>query len=83
MAQAHYGVIPDLSVFSKALANGYPLAVVAGKADVFERASEAWISGTYHGGRRRSLPRWQRSRCSSGSRLSGMSGLWGTIDRGI
>ena len=47
--QAYYGVIPDLSVFSKALANGYPLAVVAGKAEVFERASEAWISGTYHG----------------------------------
>ena len=48
-ARAHYGVIPDLSVFSKALANGYPLAVVAGKADVFGRAAEAWISGTYHG----------------------------------
>jgi len=48
-AQAHYGVIPDLGVFSKALANGYPLALVAGKADVFGRASEAWISGTYHG----------------------------------
>ena len=45
----HYGVIPDLSVFSKALANGYPLAVVAGKADVFERAAGAWVSGTYHG----------------------------------
>jgi glutamate-1-semialdehyde aminotransferase len=48
-AQAHFGVTPDLSVFSKALANGYPLAVVAGKAEVFQRASEAWISGTYHG----------------------------------
>src|SRR5207248_2841052 len=44
-----YGVTADLSVFSKALANGYPLAVVAGRADVFERASAAWISGTYHG----------------------------------
>lgn len=47
--QAHYGVIPDLAVFSKALANGYPLAVVTGKANVFTRASEAWVSGTYHG----------------------------------
>ena len=36
-------------MFSKALANGYPLAVVAGKAEVFERPCEAWISGTYHG----------------------------------
>jgi glutamate-1-semialdehyde 2,1-aminomutase len=48
-AQEYYGVTPDLSVFSKAVANGYPLAVVAGKADVLERASGAWVSGTYHG----------------------------------
>ena len=48
-AQAYYGVTPDLSVFSKALANGYPLAVVAGKAEILERGSEAWVSGTYHG----------------------------------
>jgi glutamate-1-semialdehyde 2,1-aminomutase len=48
-AQAHYGVTPDLCIFSKALANGYPLAVVAGREEVFERASGAWVSGTYHG----------------------------------
>ena len=48
-AQGHYGVTSDLCVFSKALANGYPLAVVTGKAEVFERANDVWVSGTYHG----------------------------------
>jgi glutamate-1-semialdehyde aminotransferase len=48
-AQAYYGVTPDLSVFSKAVANGYPLAVVAGKAEVLGRAADVWVSGTYHG----------------------------------
>lgn len=48
-AQAYFGVTPDLSVFSKALANGYPIAAVIGRTDVFESASDAWISGTYHG----------------------------------
>ncbi len=30
-AQAHYGVTPDLAVFAKALASGYPISVLAGK----------------------------------------------------
>lgn len=30
-AQGHYGVIPDLAVFAKALASGYPISVLAGK----------------------------------------------------
>jgi glutamate-1-semialdehyde 2,1-aminomutase len=33
-AQAHFGVTPDLATFSKAVANGMPLAVLAGRADV-------------------------------------------------
>lgn len=48
-AQGHYGVTPDLCVLSKALANGYPLAAVAGTRAVFARAEDVWISGTYHG----------------------------------
>jgi len=48
-AQAHFGVTPDLCVFSKALANGYPLAVLAGRAEILEQASDVWVSGTYHG----------------------------------
>ncbi len=30
-AQAYYGVTPDLAVFAKAIANGYPLSAIAGK----------------------------------------------------
>ena len=30
-AQGHFGVMPDLAVFAKAIANGYPISVLAGK----------------------------------------------------
>jgi len=30
-AQAYYGVTPDLAVFAKAIANGYPLSAIVGK----------------------------------------------------
>lgn len=30
-AQTHFGVTPDISIFAKAIASGYPLSVVAGK----------------------------------------------------
>jgi glutamate-1-semialdehyde aminotransferase len=45
-AQAVLGVTPDLAVIGKALANGYPLAAVAGKASVMSAAARTWISGT-------------------------------------
>jgi len=35
-AQEYFGVVPDLSTFGKALAAGYPLAVVAGKREIME-----------------------------------------------
>jgi len=37
---------PDLIVLGKALANGFPLAVVGGRADLMEGASRTWISST-------------------------------------
>ena len=37
---------PDLVVLGKALANGFPLAVVGGRADVMAAASRTWISST-------------------------------------
>ena len=40
------GVTPDLAAFGKAMANGYPLAVVAGKRDLMEAARKTWISST-------------------------------------
>jgi glutamate-1-semialdehyde 2,1-aminomutase len=44
--QAVCGVTPDLATFGKAIANGYPLAAVLGRAPVMEAARRAWISST-------------------------------------
>jgi glutamate-1-semialdehyde 2,1-aminomutase len=43
------GVTPDLAVFGKAMANGWPLAAVVGRADVMEAAQRTWISSTLAG----------------------------------
>lgn len=40
------GVQPDLATYGKALANGYPLAVVLGRQPIMECARESWISST-------------------------------------
>jgi glutamate-1-semialdehyde 2,1-aminomutase len=40
---------PDLAVFGKALANGFPLAAVVGRAAVMEAARDTWISSTLAG----------------------------------
>ncbi len=40
------GVTPDLATFGKAIANGYPLAVVAGRRDIMQAARNTWISST-------------------------------------
>lgn len=42
-------VEPDLAVFGKALANGFPLAAVVGRADVMDAARRTWISSTLAG----------------------------------
>jgi glutamate-1-semialdehyde 2,1-aminomutase len=47
--QALSGVTPDLAVFGKALANGFPLAAIAGHRDVMEAARRTWISSTLAG----------------------------------
>ena len=39
-------VAPDLAVFGKALANGYPLSAVVGRESVMRAASDTWISST-------------------------------------
>lgn len=48
-AQAHYGVIPDLACFGKAMANGFPLSAVVGRADLMRRFDEIFFSGTFGG----------------------------------
>ena len=44
--QALADVTPDLAVFGKAMANGFPLAAVVGHRDVMEAARRTWISST-------------------------------------
>jgi glutamate-1-semialdehyde aminotransferase len=41
-----YGIRPDLVVIGKAIANGFPLAAVGGRADVMAAVSRTWISST-------------------------------------
>jgi glutamate-1-semialdehyde 2,1-aminomutase len=48
-AQQYFGVTPDLSSFGKALANGYPLAAVAGRADVMREFEDVFFSFTMGG----------------------------------
>ncbi len=45
--QGRYGIEADLTIMSKALANGYPLALVAGADDVMSQAKATRIKGTY------------------------------------
>jgi glutamate-1-semialdehyde 2,1-aminomutase len=53
--QSISGVTPDLSVFGKAVANGYPLGVIGGRGDVMnlfddpDPARRVLVAGTYNG----------------------------------
>lgn len=46
-----FGVKPDLVVLGKAIANGYPLSVVAGRADIVDLAAGGGVvhAGTFNG----------------------------------
>lgn len=48
-AQQLFGVTPDLATFGKGLANGYPVSVVAGRADVMRLMEEVFFSFTFGG----------------------------------
>jgi glutamate-1-semialdehyde aminotransferase len=43
-----YNVQPDLTILSKAFANGFPLAAVVGSAEILDFAPSAKIMGTYN-----------------------------------
>ncbi len=45
-AAGRWGGEPDLVVLGKALANGFPLAAVGGKAEVMREVRQTWISST-------------------------------------
>ncbi|MCF7790634.1 MAG: aminotransferase class III-fold pyridoxal phosphate-dependent enzyme [Victivallales bacterium] len=47
-AQKYYGVTPDMAVFGKAMANGYPIGAVAGKKEFMKEAvKNVFISSTF------------------------------------
>jgi glutamate-1-semialdehyde aminotransferase len=48
-AQEYFGVTPDLAVFAKGIANGMPLAVLAGREEVMAHMTGAMVSITYGG----------------------------------
>lgn len=48
-AQKFFKVIPDLACFGKAIANGYPLSAVVGKADIMEQMEKIHFSFTMGG----------------------------------
>lgn len=48
-AQDYYGVVPDLSCFGKAMANGFPLSVIGGPADLMKVFDEIFYSFTFGG----------------------------------
>ena len=51
--QEKLGILPDLTTMAKAIANGYPCAVLAGREDLMIRFSSAggdvFVGGTYNG----------------------------------
>lgn len=54
-AQAYFGVTADLACYSKAIANGMPIAVLAGRADVMSLLDEDVFFFTTFGGEALSL----------------------------
>ena len=50
-AQKHYGIIPDLATFGKAVGGGVPLSVVAGRREIMEQmfTSGVVFGGTFNG----------------------------------
>ena len=49
-AQGFFGVTPDLATYAKAMANGFPIACLAGKRDLMESIAKLQVnhSGTYN-----------------------------------
>jgi glutamate-1-semialdehyde 2,1-aminomutase len=45
-AQARFGVTPDIATFAKAIANGFPVAAIAGKGEILDLFGK----GVVHGG---------------------------------
>ncbi len=48
-AQAYYDVVPDLSCFGKAMANGMPISALVGRRDLMLYLEDIFVSGTFGG----------------------------------
>jgi len=48
-AQEYLGIKPDLSTFGKGIANGFPLSVLCGRADIMALMDRVFFSGTFGG----------------------------------
>lgn len=48
-AQEYFGVVPDLATFGKGVANGYPVSVVTGRADIMKLMEDVFFSFTFGG----------------------------------
>jgi glutamate-1-semialdehyde 2,1-aminomutase/spore coat polysaccharide biosynthesis protein SpsF len=48
-AQEHFGVVPDLACFGKAMANGYPLSAVVGPREIMKHFEQTFFSFTFGG----------------------------------
>jgi glutamate-1-semialdehyde aminotransferase len=48
-AQEYFGVIPDLTTYAKAIANGYPLAAYGGRRDIMGKLYDVTLTSTYAG----------------------------------
>lgn len=42
-----YGVVPDMTIFSKTMGNGYAICAVVGRKDIMDAAQGSWISSTF------------------------------------
>jgi len=48
-AQEYFGVIPDIAIFGKGMANGYPVSAVTGRTEIMKLMEEVFFSFTFGG----------------------------------
>lgn len=48
-AQSEFNITPDLTTLGKGIANGYPLSVLAGRAEIMKELENVFFSGTFGG----------------------------------
>ena len=46
-AQEHFGVVPDMATFGKAIGNGYPIAAIVGRKEIMRSIEASFISSSY------------------------------------